>query len=69
VPAVTQWSSASPQEVLARWRELSDTLGRRVRVTLSDRAFEGRAQDINENGELLVDGVAVSAGSITHLAG
>ena len=67
VPAVTQWSSASPQEVLARWRELSDTLGRRVRVTLSDRAFEGRAQDINENGELLVDGVAVSAGSITHL--
>jgi len=62
-----RWSSAPPEEVLARWRELTDTIGRKVRVQLPDRAFEGVAQDINEHGELLVDGVVVSAGSVTHL--
>ncbi|HEY2597196.1 MAG TPA: biotin--[acetyl-CoA-carboxylase] ligase [Candidatus Dormibacteraeota bacterium] len=66
--AVEKWSSAPLQEVLARWRELSETIGRRVRVQLPDRAFEGLAEDINERGELLVDGAAVSAGSLTHLA-
>lgn len=63
-----RWSSARPEEVIARWRELSDTIGRKVRVELPDRAFEGVAQDINEHGELLVDGTVVSAGSVTHLA-
>jgi biotin-(acetyl-CoA carboxylase) ligase len=54
--------------VLARWRELSETLGRRVRVQLPDRAFEGIAQDINQRGELIVDGEVVTAGSVTHLS-
>jgi biotin-(acetyl-CoA carboxylase) ligase len=53
--------------VLTRWRELSDTIGRRVRVQLPARAFEGVAEDINERGELIVDGEVVSAGSVTHL--
>lgn len=66
--AVEVWSSAPPKDVLARWRELSDTIGRKVRVQLPDRAFEGLAQDINEHGELIVDGAVVSAGSVTHLA-
>jgi len=65
--AVDRWTSAPPNEVLTRWRELSDTIGRKVRVELPDRAFEGVAQDINERGELLVDGAAVSAGSVRHL--
>ena len=65
--AVERWTSAPPDEVLARWRELSDTIGRKVRVELPDRTFEGVAQDINEHGELLVDGTVVSAGSVTHL--
>jgi BirA family biotin operon repressor/biotin-[acetyl-CoA-carboxylase] ligase len=65
--ALARWSSAPPNEVLTRWRELSDTIGRKVRVELPDRAFEGLAQDINERGELLVDGAVVSAGSIRHL--
>ena len=68
VPAVERWSSAPPAEVLTRWRQLSDTLGRRVRVMLQDRNFEGVAQDINERGELMVDGNAISAGSLIHLA-
>jgi BirA family transcriptional regulator, biotin operon repressor / biotin---[acetyl-CoA-carboxylase] ligase len=66
-PAVARWSSAPADQVLARWRELSDTLGRRVHVQLPDRVFEGVAQDINERGELIVDGTLVSAGSVTHL--
>ena len=66
-PAVERWSSAPADEVLARWRELSDTLGRRVRVELPDRVFEGIAHDIGAGGELIVDGVVVSAGSVIHL--
>jgi BirA family biotin operon repressor/biotin-[acetyl-CoA-carboxylase] ligase len=65
--AVDRWTSAPPKEVLTRWRELSETIGRKVRVELPDRAFEGVAQDINERGELLVDGAVVSAGSVRHL--
>lgn len=67
LPAMTTWCSAPPEDVLVRWRELSDTLGRRVRVLLPDRSFEGQALDINDHGELIVDGETVSAGSVTHL--
>jgi BirA family biotin operon repressor/biotin-[acetyl-CoA-carboxylase] ligase len=66
--AVERWSAAPSYEVIARWRQLSDTIGRQVRVQLPDRAFEGVAEDINERGELLVGGTVVSAGSVTHLA-
>jgi BirA family biotin operon repressor/biotin-[acetyl-CoA-carboxylase] ligase len=65
--ALARWSSTPPNEVLARWRELSDTIGRKVRVQLPDRAFQGMAEDINEHGELIVDGTVVSAGSVRHL--
>ena len=68
LPSVVRWSSASPDAVLARWRELSDTLGRRVRVGLPGRSFEGIAQDIDSDGALIVDGAPVSAGSLTHLS-
>jgi BirA family transcriptional regulator, biotin operon repressor / biotin---[acetyl-CoA-carboxylase] ligase len=67
-PAIERWCSAPPAAVLVRWRELSDTLGQRVRVVLPDRVFEGIAQDIDASGELIVDGTVVSAGSVTHLA-
>lgn len=61
------WCSAPPEAVLSRWRDLSATLGRRVRVDLPGRAFEGIAEDIGPGGELIVDGRPVSAGSVTHL--
>ena len=67
LPAMARWCSAPPDEVLTRWRELSDTVGRRVRVTLPDRSFDGQAEDVNEKGELIVDGQTVSAGSLIHL--
>jgi BirA family biotin operon repressor/biotin-[acetyl-CoA-carboxylase] ligase len=61
------WSAAPPDTVLARWRLLSDTLGRRVRVELPNHILEGLAQDIGPGGELIVDGLAVVVGSVTHL--
>jgi BirA family biotin operon repressor/biotin-[acetyl-CoA-carboxylase] ligase len=66
---VAEWTSMRAELLLSRWRELSETLGRRVRVQLPDRAFEGVAQEITESGELVVDGVVVSVGSVTHLEG
>jgi BirA family biotin operon repressor/biotin-[acetyl-CoA-carboxylase] ligase len=64
---MARWCSEPAEDLLNRWRELSDTLGRKVRVELPDRIFEGVADDINSRGELVVDGVAVSAGSVRHL--
>lgn len=67
--AIAKWSAAPPDAILLRWRELSETLGRRVRVQLPGRTFEGLASDIGNHGELIVDGEAVVAGSVTHLPG
>jgi BirA family transcriptional regulator, biotin operon repressor / biotin---[acetyl-CoA-carboxylase] ligase len=67
--AMERWSSAPADEVLARWRELSDTIGKKVRVELPDRIVEGIAQDIDASGALVVDGALVSAGSVTLLDG
>lgn len=62
-----RWASADPEDVLTLWRGLSDTLGRRVRVDLGDRAIEGTAEDIGPTGALIVDGTPVTFGSVTHL--
>lgn len=64
---IDMWATAPPDMVLARWRERSETLGRRVRVELSGQITEGVAQDIGPHGELIVDGVPFVAGSVTHL--
>ena len=61
------WTSTPREPVLARWRELSASLGRRVRVDVSGRATEGIAEDIGPAGELIVDGHPFVAGSVTHL--
>lgn len=47
---------------LARWRAVSDTLGRRVRVG----EIEGIAQDLREDGALVVDGQPILTGDV-HL--
>ena len=62
-----RWTAATSAEVLARWRQLSDTLGRRVRVDQSGTTVEGIAEDIGPLGELIVDGRPVTFGSVTHL--
>lgn len=65
--AIARWTSASDAEVLERWRQLSATIGRRVRVELPGRTIEGVAQAIDASGALIVDGAAVSAGDVIHL--
>jgi BirA family biotin operon repressor/biotin-[acetyl-CoA-carboxylase] ligase len=60
---VALWIAAPDEEVIARWRELSATLGRRVRID----GVEGIAEDVGPRGELIVDGRAYVAGSLTHL--
>lgn len=64
---IDDWTAAPTERVLTRWRELSETLGRRVRVDLSGQITEGVAQDIGPRGELIVAGVPFVAGSVTHL--
>jgi len=64
--------AADPDGVRASYRELSVTLGRRVRAELPGGGLlEGTALDIDETGRLLVDtaaGVqAVGAGDVVHL--
>jgi len=61
------WASAPPAAIVQRWRELSDTIGRRVRVELPGRVIEGLAQDVGADGSLIVDGEPVSAGDVIHL--
>jgi BirA family biotin operon repressor/biotin-[acetyl-CoA-carboxylase] ligase len=68
-PAMERWSTAPADQVLARWRKLSDTIGKRVRIELPDRIVEGIAHDIDASGSLVVDGAPVSAGSVTVLNG
>jgi BirA family biotin operon repressor/biotin-[acetyl-CoA-carboxylase] ligase len=45
----------------------SVTLGRRVRVELPHETFEGSAEALTDDGYLVVDGRAVSAGDVVHL--
>jgi BirA family biotin operon repressor/biotin-[acetyl-CoA-carboxylase] ligase len=71
---VEEWLSLHETEgfgpVADRWRELSSTLGRRVRITGAD-PIEGDAVDLAEDGALLVRAaggalVRVLAGDVEH---
>ncbi len=64
---LARWAVADPSEVLDRWRRLSVTLGREVRVELPGRVLEGVAEDIDDSGALIVAGEHVSAGDVIHL--
>ncbi|HEX6350690.1 MAG TPA: biotin--[acetyl-CoA-carboxylase] ligase [Candidatus Dormibacteraeota bacterium] len=65
--ALQRWWSVPSEEVLAAWRQRSDTLGRRVRVELGAEAVEGIADDVAPDGSLIVGGRALAAGDVTHL--
>lgn len=62
-----RWFRAPEAEVLEGWRGRSDTLGRTVRVELNGETFEGVAEDIAEDGSLVVAGRHVTAGDVIHL--
>ena len=62
---------ANPESVLPAWRELSSTLGRRVRVETPGGEVVGKAVDVEFPGTLVVETEAgeerVSAGDCEHL--
>jgi BirA family biotin operon repressor/biotin-[acetyl-CoA-carboxylase] ligase len=70
-----EWLSLHETEgfgpVADRWRELSSTLGRRVRIASEGQAVEGDAVDLADDGALLVRAaggvlVRVLAGDVEH---
>ncbi|HEX7264615.1 MAG TPA: biotin--[acetyl-CoA-carboxylase] ligase [Candidatus Dormibacteraeota bacterium] len=67
--AIARWSSTPGDKVLDRWRELSDTIGKTVRIELPDRIVEGIAEGIDPDGNLIVGGERISAGGLTVLNG
>jgi len=59
-------------EVLEQWRHYSSTLGQRVRIWQKDKAIEGIAVDLAEDGGLLVRAeggqqIVVHAGDVEYL--
>jgi BirA family biotin operon repressor/biotin-[acetyl-CoA-carboxylase] ligase len=63
------WLTAldSPGGVLSRYRKRCTTLGRAVRVEMPGHSLDGVAEDVDDDGRLVVDGYAVSAGDVIHL--
>jgi BirA family transcriptional regulator, biotin operon repressor / biotin---[acetyl-CoA-carboxylase] ligase len=66
-PLVVTWTEADPKLVMTRWRELSWTLGQQVRVELGGEVIEGVAEDVAEDGALLVGGRRVISGDVTRV--
>ena len=67
LPLLASWARASPGVVIQRWRELSWTLGQRVRVEIGGEVIEGLAEDVAEDGALLVGGRRIIAGDVTRI--
>ena len=60
---------AEPKAGRDRYRELCSTLGREVRVDLPHAdPVTGRAQAVDDDGRLVVDGTAYAAGDVVHAA-
>ena len=59
---------ADPAASRAAYRKRCSTLGRRVRLQLpAERTVEGAAADVDDDGRLVVDGIAYGAGDVVHL--
>ncbi|MEM4496360.1 MAG: biotin--[acetyl-CoA-carboxylase] ligase [Archaeoglobaceae archaeon] len=54
-------------EILEEYRKLCTTLGRKVRIYTPSGILEGIAEDVDENGALLVSGKTVLVGDCIHL--
>ena len=65
--ALPRWWVVPTPALLDAWRRRSDTLGRRVRAEVGREVIEGVAEDIAEDGALIVGGRRVAAGDVTHL--
>ena len=55
-----------PGDVLARYRARCVTLGRSVRVELPTETVEGVAEEVDDQGRLVVDGREITVGDVVH---
>lgn len=62
-----RWASTTDEAVLDGWRARSDTLGRWVRVELTNEVLEGVAEGVAGDGALIVAGRRVVAGDVVHV--
>jgi len=65
-------STRGPESILTRWKELSDIVGRRVRVSMMREEIEGVVTDINADGVLLLtneagESLRILSGDVTYL--
>ena len=60
-----QYKERGGESVLAQWRALSCTLGRRVKVQLRESVVEGVARDLDDDGSLIVE---VEGGGLKRVA-
>jgi BirA family biotin operon repressor/biotin-[acetyl-CoA-carboxylase] ligase len=67
LPLVRRWAAAAPDAAIARWRELSWTLGQTVSVEVGGVMLVGVAEDVAPDGALLVAGRRVVAGDVTRV--
>ncbi len=68
----TLFLNRGPGPIIEKYSGLSNTIGRKIRVTYQDRMLEGEAVGLAENGGLVVrgrDGITstVLAGDVVHL--
>jgi BirA family biotin operon repressor/biotin-[acetyl-CoA-carboxylase] ligase len=42
------------EPILRRWKELADTIGRRIRVEMTDKTYVGRVENIDPQGVLIL---------------
>lgn len=61
-----QWQSGDP-ELMADYRKVSATIGKRVRLETPTGDVFGLVDDVADDGRVIVDGQAYSAGDVTHL--
>jgi BirA family biotin operon repressor/biotin-[acetyl-CoA-carboxylase] ligase len=62
------------QPILERWKELSDIIGRRIRVDLLNHHYRGKVLDVDQDGVLILsdqDGITrrIVSGDVTRLDG
>lgn len=61
-----QWQERDPQ-LMADYRRVSATIGKRVRLETPQGDVFGLVDDVADDGRVIVDGQAYSAGDVTHL--
>lgn len=54
IDLLSRFSSGQRKDMLRRWREASDSIGKKIRTVLSGRVLEGIFRDLTEDGEVIL---------------